>query len=317
MNSPSILICDDSIGEVRVIVSALRNQSYRIIIANNGREACDRASLLQPDLILMDVRMPLMDGFAACRLLKAHKDTEHIPVVFLTAATDLDDRLGGLRAGAIDYIVKPANEEEVRLRVAAQLARNWMPPQAQVNASLNEPRSVSAPNALVRAFIRLLEETHDDESDVDILISRIGASRQSLNDAFRTALGASIYEWLRDQRMKRACYWLIHSESSIGQISDDLAYSNSGNFATAFRERYGMSPRDFRKLTISEPSEVCRYWQPVSMDLPLKANPWFILERALASGSSGGTQSEAYSADAARINQASLWNPWPSMKRRL
>lgn len=317
MDHPSILICDDSIEEIRVIVSALKNQSYRIIIANNGKEACDRASLLQPDLILMDVRMPFMDGFAACRILKAHNDTEHIPVVFLTAATDLDDRLGGLRAGAIDYIVKPANEEEVRLRVAAQLARNQTQPQAQVNVSLSEPRSVSGPQALVRAFVRLLEENHDDESDIDTLLTRIGTSRQSLNDAFRTTLGASIYGWLRDQRMKRACYWLAHSESSIGQISDDLAYSNSGNFATAFRERYGMTPRDFRKLTISDPSQACRFWETESMDLSLKSNPWFVLERALASGSSGWTQSDIYGSDATKINQAPPPTSWLSMKQRL
>lgn len=281
MEHASILICDDSIEEIRVIVSALKRQDYRLIIASNGKEACDRASLLMPSLILMDVRMPHMDGYAACRLLKAHVDTKHIPVIFLTAATDLDDRLCGLRAGAVDYIVKPANEEEVRLRVAAQLSRTQSKPEEHIS----EPFTISGPRALVRAFLRLLEDCCEDDVDLDDLLANIGTTKQVLNDAFRATTGASFYGWLRDQRMRRACHWLLHSDLSIGQISDDLGYSNSGNFATAFRERYGITPRDFRKLALTEPGSVEKLWQPDSNDLSVRSNPWLILERVL--GQSG------------------------------
>lgn len=277
MENASILICDDSIEEIRVIVSALKQQDYRLIIAGNGKDACDRASLLKPNLILMDVRMPQMDGFAACRLLKAHIDTKHIPVIFLTAATDLDDRLCGLRAGAVDYIVKPAHAEEVRLRVAAQLARTQSKPPEVVQ----EPFPISGPRALVRAFIRLLEDSREDEADFDSLLTSVGATKQALNDAFRSTTGASFYGWLRDQRMRRACHWLLHSDLSIGQISDDLGYSNSGNFATAFRERYGLTPRDFRKLVVSDPESIKKLWKPDPNDLSIRSNPWLILERVL------------------------------------
>lgn len=274
MSHASILICDDSIDEIRVIVAALKKQEYRLIIANNGKDACDRASLLRPNLILMDVRMPQMDGYAACRLLKANADTRDIPVIFLTAAKDLDNRLSGLRAGAVDYIVKPAHEEEVRLRVAAQLGRaSPKPPDAG-----SEPFSLSRQRALVQAALRLLADHHEDASNLNDFLAKIGATKQALNDAFRYTKGVSFVGWLRDQRMRRACHWLFYSDLSIALLADELGYSTGANFATAFRERYGMTPRDFRKLAQTEPDSIRKLCQPDPGDLPVTSNPWLLLE---------------------------------------
>lgn len=116
-----ILLIDDSVAELRVLVHMLKGAGYQITLAHNGSEGIQRAVMCQPDLVLLDVRMPFMDGFVACRHLKAEPLTQHIPVIFLSAANDTQSRLDGLRLGACDYITKPPVEEEVLLRVAIHL----------------------------------------------------------------------------------------------------------------------------------------------------------------------------------------------------
>lgn len=240
-----ILICDDSIEEIRVLVSMVRSMRYRLSIATNGKDACNRASVLQPDLILLDVRMPVMDGLATCRILKAHEDTRDIPVIFLTAANDLAHRLEGLRCGAVDYIVKPANEEEVLLRVAAHIRR---PAEERYFDSRRVPGDTAA---LVHACIRLLEGDLSWTPTTDELCRKLGVGRARLTTVFRDVFGTTFYEWLRERRMQQACEWLTNSSISINTIAANLGFTTSGNFATAFRDRFNVTPRTFRNETRS------------------------------------------------------------------
>lgn len=244
---PSILICDDSIEEIRVLVSMLRTAQYRLIIATNGRDAINRAGVLQPDLILLDIRMPEMDGFTACRLLKAHPDTSGIPVIFLTAANETEDRLTGLRLGAVDYIVKPANEEEVLLRIAVHLKD---PALEAVHFSPEGHNRQTV--AVVEACIRILEEDLSLSPSTRALAHRLSCSRRFLNCAFKEVLGTTLYEWLRERRMQQARRWLVETNIPVQEISDDLGFSSGSNFTTAFRSRFGVPPREFRKALRSE-----------------------------------------------------------------
>lgn len=254
-NQPCILVCDDSIEEIRVLVSMLRSANYRIAMATNGREACTRAGVLKPELILLDIRMPGMDGLATCRILKAHDDTREIPVIFLTAASELADRLTGLRCGAVDYIVKPANEEEVLLRVAAHLRRR--DPNKHFDPS-RFPRDVSA---LVQACVEYLERDLSYTPPADVLSHVLGESRQKISSAFQDVFGTTVYMWLRERRMQKACEWLTHSNTPISIIAEDLGYSSSGNFTTAFKERFNVIPRTYRNET---QAELARYGRQVN-----------------------------------------------------
>ena len=101
----SILLVDDSAEDLTLLTEYLRSTRFRITVAFDGREGYQKASLLLPDIILMDVRMPRTDGFAACRLLKADPRTRDIPVIFLSGCNELDDRLEGLHLGAVDTSV--------------------------------------------------------------------------------------------------------------------------------------------------------------------------------------------------------------------
>ena len=125
MNRPaqaSILIVDDVPTNIQVLAEALRQQ-HRVKVATNGRDALTIARAEpQPDMVLLDVMMPEMDGFEVCRQIKADPATRHIPVIFVTAKDDADDEERGLMLGAVDYITKPFHLPVVRARVRNHLA---------------------------------------------------------------------------------------------------------------------------------------------------------------------------------------------------
>lgn len=118
---PYILIVDDTPENVKVLGTILHKKNYRIMVAQNGLQALKAVENMIPDLILLDIMMPGMDGYQVCQELKKHECTREIPIIFLTAATDHEYELKGLRLGAVDYIHKPFSIPAVEARVATHL----------------------------------------------------------------------------------------------------------------------------------------------------------------------------------------------------
>ncbi len=120
-NLPLILVVDDTPANLEVVVEALSDADFEVAIATDGERAIKQATLSQPDLILLDVMMPVLDGFETCRRLKASPVTSDIPVIFMTALSDTTDKVRGFNLGAVDYITKPFQEAELIVRVTTQL----------------------------------------------------------------------------------------------------------------------------------------------------------------------------------------------------
>ncbi len=116
-----ILIIDDNVTNLKVAIEHLKTYGLEIIIARNGESGLERAAFAQPDLILLDIRMPGIDGFKTCRRLKDNETTREIPVIFMTALADVSDKVRGFDAGAVDYVTKPLQAEEVWARVRTHL----------------------------------------------------------------------------------------------------------------------------------------------------------------------------------------------------
>ncbi len=117
----SILIVDDNSKNLQILADVLRNVGYRVAMAKNGATALNFANKKRPDIILLDIMMPEMDGFQVCRLLKDNNDTKEIPVIFISALTEVEDKLKGFEAGSVDFITKPFQKEEILARVNAHL----------------------------------------------------------------------------------------------------------------------------------------------------------------------------------------------------
>ena len=119
--SSRILLVDDNTTNLQLLHETLSGLGYKLLIAKSGRAALDIASKAVPDLILLDIMMPEMDGYEVCRRLKADALTREIPVIFITALADENDEARGFGMGAVDYISKPFNPELVRARVRIHL----------------------------------------------------------------------------------------------------------------------------------------------------------------------------------------------------
>jgi phosphoserine phosphatase RsbU/P len=119
----TILVVDDNPVNLQLVVRTLDGSGHRILAARSGRAALDIARRVHPDLVLLDVMMPDMNGFEVCRTLKADADTRDLAVIFLSALGDVDGKVSGLMLGAVDYITKPIQPEEVQVRVSNHLTR--------------------------------------------------------------------------------------------------------------------------------------------------------------------------------------------------
>ncbi len=117
----SILIADDNPNNLRVLSSMLEEQGYRVRVSQNGEQVMKSVELMKPDLILLDVHMPVLDGYDTCRQLKANDEYKEIPVIFVSAMSEAFNKMMAFDVGGIDYIVKPFQLEEVNARVKTQL----------------------------------------------------------------------------------------------------------------------------------------------------------------------------------------------------
>lgn len=122
MNSnKTILIVDDSKLNIKVLSDILKEKSYRIALARSGKMALEFVEMKKPDLILLDIMMPEIDGFEVCRRLKSNPETKGIPIIFISGLDKSKDIVKGFKAGAVDYIVKPFQKEVVLARVDTHL----------------------------------------------------------------------------------------------------------------------------------------------------------------------------------------------------
>ena len=118
---PLILIVDDTPKNIQVLGKTLHEIGYNVSIATSGSQALDSVKKESPDLILLDIQMPEMDGFEVCKILQANPDTKEIPVIFLTAVIDSEKIVKGFEIGAVDYITKPFHTAELTMRVATHI----------------------------------------------------------------------------------------------------------------------------------------------------------------------------------------------------
>lgn len=120
--SETILIVDDTPANLGVLVETLGAAGYQLMVAEDGEEALTQTATTQPDLILLDVMMPGLDGFETCRRFKAQPNTRDVPVLFMTALSETADKVKAFAAGGVDYITKPIEHEEALARVRTHLA---------------------------------------------------------------------------------------------------------------------------------------------------------------------------------------------------
>lgn len=245
LSQPHILLIDDQPDETQGLHALLHRQECRLTLAGSGQQGLQRAQALLPDLILMDVRMPQMDGFTVCRLLKEEPRTRHIPVIFLTSAASPEERLEGLTHGGVDYVLKPCLPEEVlaRVRIHLRLAqRSAGQPSAQTPESLLSPDEI-----VLRAAVRFIGQQLAELPSLEDIARKAGTHGKRLSALFQQHMGMTVFAFVREERLRRGRELLADTGLNMQEIANLTGFRSACNFTTAFRERMGMTPSQFRR----------------------------------------------------------------------
>lgn len=148
----TVLIVDDTPTNLEVLQEVLTNANYEVLVAIDGESAIDQIQYARPDIILLDVMMPGMDGFETCRRLKANPETSAIPVIFMTALSETADKVKGFETGAVDYITKPFQHSEVLARVKTQITLSTLQKKLEEQV-LQRTHKLEKLNAIYRKFL--------------------------------------------------------------------------------------------------------------------------------------------------------------------
>lgn len=243
--SPHILLIDDTPEAIEPLMRALRSkEGWRVTLATNGQQGYQRAQLLLPDLILLDVFMPGMDGFAVCRLLQASPRTRPIPVLFLTSAGGSEERLEGLTHGAVDYVMKSSEPAELlaRVQIHLHLVRRSVPTVRDEPVDL-----LSRDEVILRAAMRLIGEQLAELPSLASLAASVGTNDKKLSSIFRQHIGSTVFTWIREERLRRSRELLAQTGLGMQEIADTIGFRSACNFTTAFRERMGVTPSQYRQ----------------------------------------------------------------------
>jgi signal transduction histidine kinase len=198
MSSEFILVVDDNPTNLSVISQALRSVGWQVRIAVDGEDALNKIAQNPPELILLDVMMPGIDGFEVCQRLKANADTADIPIIFMTALADSASKVKGLSLGAVDYIPKPFEQEEAiaRVRVHLQLRRltqtleqqvqNRTAQLTQVLADLQTSQLQVIQSEKMSALGNLVAGVaHEINNPIGCIVGNVTAVQESIHDLFK------------------------------------------------------------------------------------------------------------------------------------
>jgi len=213
--SPHVLVVDDHLPNIDVLRSFLEREGYRVLPATSGEQALDIARERRPDLILLDVLMPEMDGFTICRILKSSEETRSIPVILVTALQDPEHVVRGLEAGADDFVSKPFIAAELLARVRAHLRTKALHDELarQLDISQRQHAELQRLETLKEALTEMI--VHDLNNPVTSILGNLELIRQlppALSTPQAEALEAAINSTKRLMRMIRNLIDLRHLE---------------------------------------------------------------------------------------------------------
>jgi len=247
--SNKILIVDDEQDITEFIQYNLQKEGFLTEVASDGLEALKKADSFKPDLILLDVMMPKMDGIEMCAKIKTDERTSHIPVILLTAKADLESKLEGLETGADAYITKPFETQELLVRIKNLIEQRellrvrYQKDMDIVPAGLN--LSSVDEQFLVKATGIVKDHLSDESFNVDILSSMIFMSRQHLNRKLRSITGRTAVEFIRLIRLKQAALLLLNNHSTVTEATYAVGIGSQAHFSKAFKEEFGISPSEY------------------------------------------------------------------------
>lgn len=252
----TVLVIEDN-SEVRAYIKRHLAPAYRVLEAADGEQGLEMTRRLLPDLVLSDVMMSGLDGYALCRALKEDPETDYIPVVLLTARAAPEDRLAGLRESADDYLTKPFDVQELLARVENLIAsRRTLRERFAGTGLALHPSAVDIAPADERFLdqVRSTIEEHlgDETFGVEGLARRLAHSRGHLHRRLRELLDESPSDLIRRMRLERAAQLLGARAGSIAEVAYAVGFKSVAHFSNRFKDQFGVRPSAYRAQEVSE-----------------------------------------------------------------
>jgi len=248
---PSLLIVEDN-HDLLNFMCDLLTDLYTIHAATNGIEAMQWLEDNQPDLIISDIMMPKMDGISLCKELKQDIRFSHIPLILLTAKSDIETRIEGFELGIDDYIDKPFEPRLLKVRIASLLANRELLKRELKKGSLvklNDKSLLATDKLFLEKVWRFMEENYHNEGlSVDDFGKEIGMSRATFFRKFKGLTGQSPIDFIITYRMQKAGDLMKLGNTSISEICTKVGYRSTSQFRKTFKEEFNMSPTEYIKV---------------------------------------------------------------------
>ncbi|MDO9634542.1 MAG: two-component regulator propeller domain-containing protein [Paludibacter sp.] len=260
---PLILVVEDN-DELRHFLRNSLKNNYRVEEAENGLTGWKKIELLMPDFIIADLRMPEMDGLQLINKIKEDKRTSHIPVILLTAVTDMESKLAGMKAGADDYITKPFSSAFLHARIENLMKQRTQLQQFYRSQMLSPrpdfslpPLEISSQEELfMKKLIKLMNDNLDNyDLNIDYLASELGMSRTVFFNKLKSLTGFSPVEFVREIRFERAAEYMRNTQYTVSEISYRVGIEDPRYFSRCFKQKFGTTPSEYRQKHQEQPIE--------------------------------------------------------------
>jgi len=248
-NQLEILVVEDN-TDIRNYILDILKSNYKVSLAVNGEDGYQKANTNIPDLIISDVMMPKMNGYELCAQLKSNENTNHIPIILLTAKASQDNKLEGLETGADDYLTKPFDENELKVRIKNLIAiREKLQKKYQQESYIKSTtvKVTSVHQQFIEKIKTIVEEHIDnDQFNVEDLGDRMSMSRSQIHRKLKALTNQSATQFIRNYRLHRAAELLKLDSGNITEIAYQVGFSSQTYFSKCFQELFNMSPSEYK-----------------------------------------------------------------------
>jgi len=252
--NPLILVVEDNDELRHFLKNSLKNH-YRVAEADNGLKGWHKVESLLPDFIIADLRMPEMDGMELTIKVREDKRTSHIPIILLTAVTDMESKVAGMKAGADDYITKPFNSAFLHARIENLMNQRKQLQQyfrSQITSAKSDfslpPLEISSHEDLfMQNLIKIMDENLENfDLNIDLLAKELNMSRTVFFNKLKSLTGYSPVEFVREVRFERAAEYMRDTQLTVSEISYRVGIEDPRYFSRCFKQKFGATPSEYR-----------------------------------------------------------------------
>lgn len=264
-NSQQVVLIIEDNADMQEHIKHVLEKQHHCLLAPSGETGLNLAQQYLPDIIVCDVMLTGIDGFDVLQNLKENEITAHIPVIMLTARTDLESRLKGLNLHADDYLSKPFNQRELLVRIDSLITnrqRLQLSYQAQLKGNKekkeNDAGESNTHETLNDKFINKLNDVIEHqyiepELGITQMAEKLAMSERQLQRKIKVLLGTTPNNFIKDYRLKKALL-LLESGAQIGRIAQDVGFSSQTYFGRCFKENYACTPKQYQQQLLESKS---------------------------------------------------------------